>query len=396
MPKSLPRVEREQVIRLWLARQGLLAPRGRSLTRAQFLDHLARCGALQLDSVNALARAHLLTLWSRFGQFEPATLDRWVYKEKLAYEFWGHEASILPLASLPGSRRYMSDWNPSGKWWEDRRAGDALLRRVLKRIRAEGPLESAHFEAEGGQASAPWWGWKDSKMALEWLWRRGRLAVGERRHFRRVYDLAERVYPAGPTASRRAYEDSWALIGLAGNGIATARHLDHYMSAPRLMAPARAAVLARLLRAKRIVAVEVPGLAGPAYALPEHLDGGLHLPAPRGTTLICPFDSLLWQRRRAEELLDFRYRVEIYTPAAKRSFGYYVLPILHEGRLVGRLDPRLDRQAGRLSIHAIALEPGVARTAGLERGLAASLRELASFVGAVQLELPEGWRGLPS
>ena len=395
MPKPLPRIEREQVIRLWLARQGLLGPRGRRLTRAQFLAHLERCGALQLDSVNALARAHLLTLWSRYGSYAPATLDRWMYKEKLAYEFWGHEASLLPLGSLPNSRRFMRDWDPRGKWWASMQQPLAVKRRVLRRIRDEGPLESADFEGDGERGGGGWWGWKEAKMALELLWREGRLAVRERRHFRRVYDLAERVYPRGPTASRRAYEDSWALVGLAGNGVATARHLDNYMTAPRLMAPARAAVLARLLRARRIVAVEVPGLAGPAYALPEHLDGGLDLPAPRGTHLICPFDSLLWQRRRAEELLDFRYRVEIYTPPAKRSFGYYVLPILHEGRLVGRLDPRLDRQAGQLRITAIHLEPAVHRDPRLEAGLAECLRDLASFVGAEQLDLPASWRGLP-
>ncbi|MBM4116916.1 winged helix-turn-helix domain-containing protein, partial [bacterium] len=242
MPRALPRIKREQVVRLWLARQGLAAPRGRRLTRAQFLAHLDGCGALQLDSVNALARAHLLTLWSRYGQFAPATVDRWVYKERLAYEFWGHEASLLPLSSLPLSRRYMRDWAPRGPWWEDRRAGEAIQRRVLRRIREEGPLESAHFEAAPDEAGGPWWGWKDAKMALEWHWRRGRLAVSERRHFRRVYDLAERVYPPGPTASRRAHAESWALIGLGANGVATARHLDHYLSAPRLMAPERAAV----------------------------------------------------------------------------------------------------------------------------------------------------------
>jgi len=395
MPKALPRIEREQVVRLWLARQGLAAPRGRRLTRAQFLAHLDSCGALQLDSVNALARAHLLTLWSRYGHFDPATLDRWVYEEKLAYEFWGHEASLLPLSSLPLSRRYMRDWAPRGQWWEDRRAGEAIQRRVLRRIRAEGPLESAHFEAAPDEATGPWWGWKDAKMALEWLWRRGRLAVRERRHFRRVYDLAERVYPPGPTASRRAHAESWALIGLGANGVATARHLDHYLSAPRLTAPERAAVLDALLRAKRIVAVTVPGLKETAYALPETLDRLSEAPVPRGTTLICPFDSLLWQRRRAEELLDFRYRVEIYTPPAKRSFGYYVLPILHEGRLVGRLDPRLDRAQGRLTIHAIGLEPGVTREARLDAGLAGSLAELARFVGATELALPAGWRDLP-
>lgn len=389
MPRQLPRIEREQVIRLWLDCQGLATPRGRRLTREQFLGHLDRCGALQLDSVNVLARAHLVTLWSRYGQFKPETVDRWVYRDRLAYEFWGHEASLLPLRSLPHSRRFMRDWDPTSKYWARLEDPKGMKRRVLKRIRDEGGLESAHFDSPG--RSGNWWGWKDAKFALEMLWREGRLAVSERRHFRRVYDLAERVYPEGPTATRKAYEERWVLDGLRGNGVATVRHLQHYMSTPWLGVTVGNVVLERLRKRRRVVQVEVPGFDEPAYALPEDLERIPRLATPRGTTLLCPFDSMLWQKRRAEELMDFRYRIEIYTPEPKRVYGYYVLPILHEGRLVGRLDPRLDRAAKRLTIHAIHLEPGVKRTPELDAGLGDALRDLAAFVGAEHLALPRGW-----
>jgi uncharacterized protein YcaQ len=389
---ALPVIERERVIRLWLDRQGLLRPRGTRLTRENLLDHLDRCGALQLDSVNTLARAHLLTLWSRYGTFSPKELDRWLYEERVAYEFWGHEASVLPWRALPLSRRFMRDWAVRGTWWGRMEQPAVVKRRVLRRIREEGPLESADFEGDE-QRSGGWWGWKTAKMALELLWREGRLAVSARRHFRRVYDLAERVYPPGPIATRRAYEDRWVLDALAANGVAPLRHLVHYFTAPSLRAAARNAAIERLLRAKRIVAVRVPGLSDTAYALPEHLEAPTS-PAPRGTHLLSPFDSLLWQRRRAEELMGFRYRVEIYTPATRRHFGYYVLPILHDGRFAGRLDPRLDRASGRLAVAAVHLEPGVPRTASLERGLAKALRDLAAFVGAQAVELPAGWRRL--
>jgi hypothetical protein len=264
----------------------------------------------------------------------------------------------------------------------------------MGRIRAEGPLESADFEGEPRASGGSWWGWKLEKMALEWLYRRGKLAISERRSFRRVYDLAERIYPPGPTAAKRDYEDSWLLAGLAANGVAPERHLAGYLTAPRLPAPLRREVIARGLRRRRIVEVEVPGLKGPCFALPEMLDALPRLPPPRGTTLLCPFDSLLWQRMRAEELLDFRFRIEMYVPRLQRRFGYYVLPVLHEGRLVARLDVQRERASGRLHVHAMLLEKGFAPDAGFRRGLADCLTEMAAWLGADHLELPEPWRDL--
>jgi uncharacterized protein YcaQ len=153
-------------------------------------------------------------------------------------------------------------------------------------------------------------------------------------------------------------------------------------------------VIARNLKKECIVELRVEGLRGAFYALPDHLETLDDLPEPHGTTLICPFDSLLWQRDRAEELLNFRYRIEIYTPARKREYGYYVLPILHEGRLVGRLDPKLHRGRGTLEIKSIHLEPDFKRGRQLERGLASALDDLRQFVGAERIELPEDWRAL--
>ena len=388
-----PRLTREQVIRLWLDRQGLLRPRGRRLTRRALVDHLERTGGLQLDSVNVVDRAHYLTLWSRFGPYDRAAVDRWVYRDRAAHEFLAHVACIVPMRSLPLSRRYMREFDPRDDWWLQRKADAGVRRAVLRRIRAEGPLESADFKNESGSGGS-WWGWKVEKMALEWLFRRGKLAIGDRRGFRRVYDLAERVYPPGPAATRREWEDSWLLLGLAANGAAPESHLAGYLTAPRLAAAARRAVLARNLKRGVVREVTVDGLAGPWYALAETLDGLGRLPRPRGTNLLCPFDSLLWQRRRAEDLLDFRYRVEIYVPPPRRVHGYYVLPILHEGRLVGRLDPKFDRQAGRLLVRKLQVEPGFDGGADFRRGLAGALADLAVFLGAGGVDLPAGWRDL--
>jgi len=385
------RIDVEQVRRLWFVRQGLQRPRSRRLTRGALAGLLESAGGLQLDSVNVLDRAHHLTLWSRFGTFDREALRRWIYQERLAYEFWGHEACVLPPSQLPHSRRSFKLFAAESEWWKQHRPPAGVMREVRRRIREEGPLESAEFKSER-KGSGAWWGWKQEKLALELLWRKGELAVSDRRHFRRVYDLSDRVYPEGPISSRAECEDSWLWRGLSGNGIASERHLSSYFTSPRLMAPERRRVLDRNLNAKRIVEIELPGLPAAFFATPETLDTMSRLPRPRGTTLLCPFDSLLWHRERAEELLGFHYRVEIYVPPAQRRFGYYVMPILHEGRLVGRLDPKLHRERGELEIKAIQLEKSFEDGDEFRAALGETLRDLAAFLGASRIALPAGWR----
>ncbi len=393
MSRAAPyKVPLDHVLRLWFHRQGLTRPLGRKLTRAAFVQHLERAGGLQLDSVNVLDRAHYLTLWSRFGAYDKGRVDRWIHEARVAYEYWGHEACVLPLSRLPLSRRGMKLFSPRGSWWRKRTPSPAAFRKVLGRLRAEGPLQSADFKES--KNIGDWWGWKEDKQALEMMWHRGQVAVSRRVHFRRIYDLAERVYPEGPTATTAEYEDGWLLAGLSGNGVATAKHLDNYFTAPRLPAARRRQVIARNLKRGRVVQVEVDRMPGEHLALPELLDGAARLRRPRGTVLICPFDSLLWQRRRAEELLGFTYRVELYVPPAKRRYGYYVMPILHDGELVGRLDPKLHRDEGRLEIKAIHLEPERKRGEALDAGLAGALDNLATFLGATKIDLPRGWRSL--
>ena len=388
------RIDLETVRRLWFHQQGLATPRGGKLTARAFVDHLERTGGLQLDSVNVLERAHYLTLWSRFGSYNRALPDRWTYRDRIAYEYWGHEACVLPASRLPLSLRGMRRFKPSGKWWAERKPSNGSIRRVLQRLRDEGPLESAAFEKTGDE-TGPWWDWKEDKRSLENLWFRGKVAVSSRRHFRRAYDLAERVYGDVQPVSLVEYEDGWLSAGLRGNGVAGEKHLVNYWTGPRLKAPDRRKVIARNLRSKRIMKVEVEGLKGTWFARAEELEGAEKLPAPRGTTLICPFDSLLWQRDRAEDLLGFRYRIEIYVPPANRVFGYYVLPILHDGRLVGRLDPKLHRDRGELEIKAIHLEEGFERGKAFDEGLAEALKDLARFLGAAKITTPRGWRKLP-
>ena len=401
MAGALPTFDKDAVNRLWFHRQGLTRPRGEtSLSKRALVGHLERTGALQLDSVNAVERAHYLTLWSRFGPYDRAKVDRWVYRDRAAYEHWGHEASILPISHLPIGRRAMKRFPPeswSGKsWWSRFATSTASKRRVLKRLREEGPLESVDFErqeAELGPGGRPTEGWlqKEDKRSLKLLWHDGRVAVTERRHFRCVYDMADRVYPDSDVASPAEYEDSWLLTALGGNGVAPERHMVNYFTGPALKAADRKRVIARNLKKGRVVEVRVKGLRGPCYALPEHLEKIDDLAPPSGTTLVCPFDSVLWQRKRAEELLGFKYTIEIYVPAEKRVFGYYVLPILHDGRLVGRIDPKLHRDRGVLEIKAIHTEPGFQSSMGFVAGFGGAVDSLAQFLGASDIEMPSGW-----
>lgn len=401
MPDTRITVDRDAVVRLWLHRQGLVAPCQTAITARAFTDHLNRTGALQLDTINVVDRAHYLTLWSRFGPYDRTQLDHWIYDDRVAYEYWGHEASILPISHLPLGRRRMQRFPPqswrAASWWKVYQASPASRRRVLRRLRREGPLESADFERRPADHASPGQTMplaKEDKRALQLLWHEGKVAVRSRRHFRRIYDLAERVYPQVPPATTTSYEDSWLLIGLSGNGIARERDLVNYWTAPKLRAGDRKRVIARNLRKGRIVEVRVAGLKGCFYGLPEHLARLSETSEPQGTTLICPFDSLLWQRSRAEELLDFRYRIEIYVPPAKRLFGYYVLPILHNGRLVGRLDPKFNRDQDVLEVKSIYREPGFDGGRAFIQGLSSALASLAAFLGATDLRLPQGWRAL--
>ncbi|MDX1393803.1 MAG: crosslink repair DNA glycosylase YcaQ family protein [Gemmatimonadota bacterium] len=401
MTRSAPRFEKQDVVRLWLHRQGLSSPRGtESLAPGTFVDHLERTGALQLDSVNAVDRAHYLTLWSRYGAFDRGDVDRWVYRDRIAYEYWGHEASILPISHLPIGLRRMRRFPPeswtSKSWWERFSTSTASTRRVLKRLREEGPLESADFEhqpAELGPDGTPAEAWlqKEDKRTLKLLWHDGRAAVTERRHFRCVYDIADRVYPEVDPASGVEYEDSWLLTALSGQGVASERHMVNYITGPALRAADRKRVIGRNVAKGRVVEVRVKGLRGAFYATPEALEEIGAAPPPAGTTLICPFDSLLWQRKRAEDLLGFEYSLEIYQPAEKRVYGYYVMPILHEGRLVGRIDPKLHRDRGVLEIRAIHTEPDFESSMGFVAGLGDAIESLAEFLGASDIDMPSGW-----
>ena len=353
------RVSAAKARRIALAAQGF----GRSHTGPVDQGHLRRTvdrlGLHQIDSVNVLVRAHYLPAFSRLGAYDRALLDRAAWgrrSERRLFEYWAHEASLLPLDLHPLLRWRMTRAERGEAGWTGLRAFAGERRRdaeaLLCQIRDNGPMAAAEFD--GGKGRGGWWQWGDTKQALEWLFWSGRITTATRRpSFARVYDLTERVIPAAvldlptpdkPDAHRALIERSARALGIA----TTTDLRDYFRLGP---ADARVAV-ASLVEAGTLLPAAVEGWLRPAYL---HRDARI----PRrieAQALLAPFDPLIWERSRAERLFGFHYRIGIYTPAAKRTHGYYVLPFLLGDRLVAWVDLKADRQASRLVVGQVTLE----------------------------------------
>jgi hypothetical protein len=376
--------------RVALTAQGFNAMRRcETVGAAQLRKGIARLGVLQIDSVNILVRAHYLPLFSRLGSYEPALLDVLAAaKPKRFFEYWGHEASLLPIDCQPLLRwRMARALRGQGVWRqlepfaaEKRGEADALL----ARIETEGPLAAS--DVAGGGASKGMWMWSAAKHALEWLFWAGLVAATHRRgSFERVYDLPERVLPRAvlqlPTPS--GVDARRALLARSARalGVATADDLRDYYRIPA--ADARLPI-EQLAEAGTIIPVRVRGWRQQAY-LHKDARPGRKL---EGSALLSPFDPLIWSRPRTERLFGFRYRLEIYTPAHKREHGYYVLPFLLDGAFVARVDLKADRKAGALIVQRAHVESG-APGCTVER-LIEELRLMASWLGLSGLAVAPG------
>ncbi len=376
---------------LYLARQWLDRPRGRRLTAASLEAFAAATGGVQLDSINVIARAHLLTLWSRFGAYEPPALDRLIYRRRVLVEYWSHAACLVARGDLPAWRRAMLDYSTVHRGWSSwLQTNRPVLKAVEAAITDRGPLASSDFaDDRSARGASGWWNWKPAAHALDYLWMTGRTLVHSRAAFQKRYDLAARVLPDWDTiapldgdAFRR-----WHLRrSFAAMGAATETDLRLYLTFPRFGAAAQRARLRAALADGEVVEIAVEGDRGRWFALAEDLPALARLaaraPTHRGTTFLAPFDSLLWHRARTHRLFGFDYRIEVYTPAAKRRFGYYTLPILSDGRLIGRVDAKLHRDDGRLALRHVAFEAPLATPDAALAGTAEAARALAAFVGA--------------
>lgn len=374
--------------RIALAAQGFGAKRPVRPGRAHVRGVLDRVQLYQIDSVNVLTRAHYLPAYSRLGAYDRSDLDRVAWgarRERRLFEYWAHEASLLPFDLHPLLRWRMAQADRGEAGWSRMRAyaterrAEAMA--VLDRIRSEGPLAASDFEGHKGQSG--WWEWSDAKRTLEWLFWAGHITTAARRgSFERVYDLTERIIPqdvlAQPTPADADAHRALIERAAAAHGIATTGDLRDYFRQP----PAQVAVAIRDLADDGVlIPVEVPGWR----------QAWLHRDARRprkvkAQALLAPFDPLIWTRARAERLLGFSYRIEIYVPAEKRQHGYYVLPFLLGDRLVARADLKADRYASCLIVRSLHLEEDAPNHTS--EALLAQLENMARWLGLADLVVP--------
>jgi uncharacterized protein YcaQ len=372
------RLSAAEARRIALAAQGFAdrrpaQPGGHALRRV-----LNQVGLLQIDSVNVLSRGHYLTLFGRLGPYPLELVDKaaW-YAPRRLFEYWGHEASLLPVATQPLLRWRMQRAHDDA-WGSMRRVAQErpdLVERVLAEVGERGPMAASEMEEEGSRRGEPWWSWSDTKRAFEFLFWSGLITSARRRNFERLYDLTERVLPRAvvstPTPAPDDAQRDLVRIAARSLGVAAERDLRDYFRLP--LADTRARV-AELVEAGELVPVAVEGWST-AYlwhetSVPRKVDG---------RALIGPFDSLIWERSRVQRVFGFRYRIEIYVPAPKRVHGYYVLPFLLGDRLVARVDLKADRAAGELRVQAAHDEPDApAQTAA---ALIDELRAMAGWLG---------------
>lgn len=377
----------QQARRVAIAAQGLDAPRLNRIDLGTVDRAIRRLGVLQIDSVNVLQRAHYLPLYSRLGAYDPVLLDRATgSRPRRAVEYWAHVAAFIPVDLWPVFADRMARYRAEGHpWWG---SGHTQADEILARIRDLGPSTARQLDDGQTRSKENWgWNWSDAKRALEYLFLAGDLAVaGRTSQFERIYDLPERVLPAEVLRQPAwpAADAHLALVRRASRalGVASATCLADYY---RLRVADAKKAIATLVESGELLPARVEGWAKPTYL---HADA--RLPRKAGArALLAPFDPLIWERDRTESLFGFRYRIGIYTPAAQREHGYYVLPFLLGDRLVARVDLKADRSASVLRVQASFAEEDAPPDTAAE--LAVALRGMAAWLGlsSVRVE-PQG------
>jgi uncharacterized protein len=366
-----------QARRIALAAQGFAAPRpvGR-VDRRHLRKMFARLGAIQIDSVNVLVRSHYLPLFSRLGPYDRTLLDRFVYRDHEAFEYWGHDASLVHAELHPLFRWRMAGdhkWAAMRRWAE---TNEPAIEALHDAVMAAGPVTAGELDRTD-RKKGPWWAWGDTKRSLEHLFHAGRVGAVRRGNFERAYCDPSLVVPAAirqrPTPSE--HDSLVALLDRSarGHGVATAGDLADYFRLPiKVVRP----LVDEMVAAGALTPVTVEGWRQPAYLHPEVV-------VPRrvdAAALVSPFDSVMWGRDRVERLFGFRYRIEIYVPKPKRVYGYYVLPFLLGDRYVARVDLKADRATSRLLVQSAFTEADVDKLEVAERVME-ELRLMATWLG---------------
>lgn len=361
--------------RIALAAQGFARPRPATVGTRQLNALIDRVGLLQLDSVNVFERSHYLPVFARLGHYDKASLDALTFARRGRYvEYWAHEAAVIPVETWPLLRWRMEDYRQ--KHAADLEAWAHGNRSMIDWLKAElaekGPMPASAIEHDANKRSGPWWGWSDVKIGLEVLFRWGELVSAGRTRFERSYALPEQVLPDAVIHSHIPRDDAQRRLvqhAAGAHGIGTSGDFADYF---RMSRADTLAAVNSLAEEGVLLPVTVPGWKQQAWLhrdaqKPRRIEAG---------ALLSPFDPVVWDRKRAERLFDFHYRIEIYTPAPQRVFGYYSLPILVDDSVVGRIDLKNDRQAGVLRVQSAWHEAGVGpeiveRVAPLVRSAAA-------------------------
>jgi uncharacterized protein YcaQ len=394
MSQVVTKLTADAARRTAVAAQGFAEPKpAGAVTRTHLRRLVSRIQVLQLDSVSVAVRAHYAPVFSRLGPYDRNVLDRaaWDHSARsprLLVEYWAHEAALMAVEDWPLMRWRMREYQ-HGRWGTDIvRKNARLAEDIVGAVAELGPSTAgqieAHLETEPRGRKGPWWDRSDTKWVAEALWASGALTTATRVGFARHYDLTERVLP--PEVVARQVDDDEAVRELVlraatALGVATEPDLRDYF---RLGAKQAKPAIAELVAQGELVPVEVEGWTAPAY-----LRAGQLVPRrDRGTALLCPFDPLIFFRPRVERMFQFHYRIEIYTPASKRQFGYYVWPFLLDGKLVGRVDLKAERAADALNVVGAFTEPG--QNAGrVAEALARELLSMASWLGLADVTVGE-------
>jgi uncharacterized protein YcaQ len=365
---------------LMIAAQGLHDRSQPRATKKTVRAMIRQMHILQIDSINVIARSPYLVLWSRLGDYNPRWLDE-LLAEGALFEYWSHAACFLPIEDYPLYRHVYESWlgGRAHKWLDEHAA---VAKRVLDHVRANGEARSSDFERTDGQKTN-WFNWKDEKVALEYLFYAGELMVRKRHNFQRIYDLRERVLadlePVEDVPHAEAHEQ-FVLNTIQALGVTKAEWIADYF---RLYKTDAKDALGRLEKQGRVITVEVEGWKVPGYIHPENIkqvEAAARGRIPRSkTTFLSPFDPLVWDRKRALDLFGFDYKIEVYTPAPKRKYGYFTLPILYNNALIGRIDPKAHRKEGIFEVRALHFEPGVVVDDALVTELKAALQACAAW-----------------
>lgn len=384
-------LSRKAARHLHLAAQGLLKKPRKRAVPADILKTIRQMALLQIDTINIVARSPWIVLFSRLGSFPFPWLEESLSRGELI-EYWAHEACFLPKEDFALVRHRMLNphkmgWKYSAEWMATH---EQEIAELLGWMAENGPVRAADF-AHPRPGQSGWWEWKPHKRHLEGLFTAGKVMVSSRHNFQRVYDLTHRIMPGWDDAQQSLTQSEAESVMLSRSarclGIFKPAWLADYYRLKNIQANT---VIARWLGEQAVTQVEVEDL-GTMW-----LDNSLLPLLPQAeqdtlnathSTVLSPFDPVVWDRRRASQLFQFEYRLECYTPAPKRQYGYFVLPVLHRGQIVGRMDAKMHRKTGVLEVMALWLEEGVRSSQHLEQGIWQALVDFARWQGATQITL---------